>query len=155
MDLRIAPATPDDLAYIGARLREADRIELGLLPEQDGVPVLQEAAQGARWAHVAHVDGEPAVAYGVSPIVGRERWGAPWLLATAKAKRLRRQLLTVAPAEVELMLAGFPFLTNAVHDRHHDAIRWLIWLGFTIGFDQPQRRGNLTFLPFWKGNPYV
>ncbi|GAB2493922.1 hypothetical protein [Arenimonas alkanexedens] len=155
MDVRIQPATTDALAYIGQRLRRADRIELGLGKNEDGVHVLLESAEAARWCHVAHVDGVPAAVYGVNPHGQNPRWGAPWLLATDEARRLRRELLTHSVPEVELMLAGFPFLINIVHDRHHAAIRWLIWLGFTVAFDQPQRRGGLTFLPFWMGNQYV
>lgn len=154
MSLVIAPATVDSLTYIGRNLRAADCVELGLPPGADAAHVLLEAAESARWCHVGHVDGVPTAAYGVNPIEGRN-WGSPWLLATAGARRLRRPLLTVAPGEVELMLAGFPFLTNAVHDRHHEAIRWLIWLGFRIDFEHPERRGTRTFLPFWKGNPHV
>ena len=155
MSLVIAPATVDSMTYIGRNLRAADCVELGLPSGADAAHVLLEAAESARWCHVASVDGVPTAAYGVNPIEGRPGWGSPWLLATPGARRLRRPLLTVAPAEVELMLAGFPFLTNAVHDRHREAIRWLIWLGFTIGFDQPQQRDGRTFLPFWKGNPHV
>lgn len=155
MSLAIAPATVDSLTYIGRRLRVADCVELDLAPGADATHVLLEAGEGARWCHVASVDGVPTAAYGVNPIDGRTSWGSPWLLATPNLRLLRRPLLTIAPAEVDLMLAGFPFLLNAVHDRHHDAIRWLMWLGFTIGFDQPERRGDRTFLPFWKGNPHV
>jgi len=155
VNVRIAPATIDDLAYIGQRLRRADRVELGLDERDDGVPVLLRSAEGARWCHVARIDGEPVAAYGVNPIEGRERWGSPWLLATSEARRLRRDFVRQSRTEVELMRAGFPFLYNAVHDQHHASIAWLIWLGFTIGFDRPEQRHGLTFLPFWMGNPYV
>lgn len=155
MNLRIAPATVDDLAFIGQRLRRADRVELNLGDDEDGVHVLLRSAENARWCHVARIDGEPVLAYGVNAIEDKPRWGSPWLLATTQARRLRRQLVTESRGEIELMLAGFPFLYNAVHDQHHASITWLMWLGFTIGFDQPQQRHGLTFLPFWMGNPYV
>lgn len=155
MNVRIAPATLDDLAYIGLRLRAADRHELGLGANEDGVHILLGSAESARWCHVARIDGEPVLAYGVNAIQDKPRWGSPWLLATKQARRLRRQFVTQSRDEVALMLAGFPFLYNTVHDRHRAAIEWLMWLGFHIGFDQPQQRHGLTFLPFWKGNPHV
>lgn len=154
MDVRILPATLDDLAFVGRRLRLADRIELGL-GDEDGTHLLIESAEGARWCNAVHVDGEPAVIYGVTPFVGKPRWGCPWLLATDKASKLRRAFVTHSKAEVELMLAGFPFLHNLVHDRHEDAIRWLIWLGFYLDFANPVTRHGLTFIPFWKGDSRV
>ncbi len=151
MRLRIRPAKPADLRYIGRRLRPADRVELGLADGEDGTPVLFESAAGARWVHVARIGNEPVVVYGVNPSTSNPRWGVPWLLATPHASRLSRAFARFAPAEVDLMHAAFPFLHNRVHGRHHAAIEWLMRLGFVIDFERPDG----DFLNFWRGNPYV
>ena len=46
------------------------------------------------------------------------------------------------------MLREFPVLRNVVDARNTVSIRWLVWLGFTIGTPQPMGVRGLPFIPF-------
>ena len=153
--VQIVPATLAHAQHIARHLRAADRAELMTSAPARLTQTLIEAISVSRWAHVALLDGTPVLAYGVSPSEANPRWGVPWLLGTEDMKRIRKSFIRECRSEVELMEAGFSFLYNRVHDKNALAIRWLMWLGFTIDFERPAKVRGETFLNFYRGNPHV
>jgi hypothetical protein len=153
--VQIVPATPAHAQHIARNLREADKAELMTTAPAKLIGILMEAITVSRWAHVALVDGEPVLAYGVSPHEANPNWGVPWLLGTDGMRRIRKQFIQTCRGEVELMETRFTFLFNRVHDRNALAIKWLMWLGFTIDFARPVQVRGRTFLNFYRGNPHV
>jgi hypothetical protein len=77
--------------------------------------------------------------FGVAPVSILSDVAAPWLLATPLLGVHRRTLIAVARAYVAQMLGEYPVLTNYVDDRNAPSIRFLRWLGFSIG--EPERFG--------------
>lgn len=154
--VRLTAALPEDLDFVGEHLRAADRLECGLVTGQSGIGLVRDSAERSRWCHVARLHGEPFAVWGVVPYAENPRWAAPWLLATEAIVTQRRAVAAWGPAEVELMLAGFPYLTNYVHDRNQAAIAWLMRLGFHFDFSAAvTRHGAQRHLPFFRGLPYV
>lgn len=135
------PASDLALRYIGAHLRQQDRVELSVTcPGQDVTDVLLRSRRDSRWATVVKVDGLPAIVYGVAP-TSDPRVGSPWMLATPDLRRIRKFFIQHGGLEVRLMQQTFPVLWNRVHKGNTCAIRWLESLGFTIHRDKP--RGDL------------
>lgn len=153
--IQIVPATDEHARAIAARLREADKIELGEHAPERLLDILLDAVRVSRWANAALLDGAPVLVYGVSQHKKNSKWGVPWLLGTDGIEHIRRRFVRDSQGEVDLMLARFSFLFNQVHDRNQLCIRWLMWLGFCIDFEHPVTHRGQTFLNFYRGNPHV
>jgi hypothetical protein len=134
-------------------LRAADREEIDALTGRDPGAVLAEsvARSSSAWAGVA--DGELVCLFGVVPLTLGGMTGVPWLLGSDAVTRYGRPFLRRNRAWVREMLREFPVLRNAVDARNTVSIRWLRWLGFTLGTAQPMGVRGLPFIPFAMSAP--
>lgn len=143
------PATLEDALAVAANLRDADRAELAV--SRPGEPldkILAECFHDSRWCTAVDVDGAIALVYGVAP-TPKLGIGAPWMLGTPRMHQADRDFIRACKPEVELMLASFSLLLNAVHRDNVVVLRWLKWLGFTVMDKHPLGR-NGELLPFFK-----
>jgi len=80
--------------------------------------------------YIAVKDGKAMAAFGISTHGDLNEVGVPWLLATPEIKSISREFLRTSKQFVERWILYHDVLTNAVDLRHHEAHRWLLWLGF-------------------------
>lgn len=126
------PATEDDARELAPMLRAEDRSEvmaLGLDP-LDG---LLQSLAGASEAWTWRDEGRIVCMAGVAPLSLIGRTGVPWLLGSALVAAHRRAFMVETRNTVARWLTMFDVLRNVVDARYSAAIRWLRWLGFTIG----------------------
>tara|TARA_R110000868_G_scaffold411706_1_gene707820 strand:- start:40797 stop:41246 length:450 start_codon:yes stop_codon:yes gene_type:complete len=138
--ITMLPATDDDARELAPLLRPEDRAEvlaLGLEP----VDGLLQSLAGAREAWTWRDDGRIICMAGVSPLSLIGSTGIPWLLGSPLVADHRRDFLVETRRMVAHWLTLFPVLRNVVDARYEAAIRWLHWLGFTIGDPFPLGRG--------------
>jgi RimJ/RimL family protein N-acetyltransferase len=144
--VEIRPATAADaLALV---LRRADREEVEALTGRDPHEALVASVErsAAAWAGLA--DGELVCLFGIVPMTLVGVTGIPWLLGAESVTRYGRPFLRRNRAWLREMLREFPVLRNVVDARNTVSIRWLEWLGFTLGAPQPMGARGLPFIPF-------
>lgn len=149
--VEIRPATVEDaLALV---LRQADREEVEALTGRDAREALVESVvrSAAAWAGLAN--GELVCLFGVVPMSLVGVTGIPWLLGSDAVTRYGRPFLRRNRAYLREMLREFPVLRNVVDARNTVSIRWLEWLGFTLGTPQPMGVCGLPFIPFEMSAP--
>jgi hypothetical protein len=149
--VEIRPATAADaLALV---LRKADRDEVEALTGRDPREALVASVErsASAWAGVA--DGELVCLFGVVPVSLVGVTGIPWLLGSEFVMRYGRPFLRRNRAWLREMLREFPVLRNVVDARNTVSIRWLGWLGFTLGAPQPMGVRGLPFIPFEMSAP--
>jgi hypothetical protein len=149
--VEIRPATVEDaLALV---LRQADREEVEALTGRDAREALVESVvrSAAAWAGLAN--GELVCLFGVVPVSLVGVTGIPWLLGSDAVTRYGRPFLRRNRAYLREMLREFPVLRNVVDARNTVSIRWLEWLGFTLGTPQPMGVCGLPFIPFEMSAP--
>lgn len=144
--IEIRPATLDDARRLV--LRRADREEIDALTGGDPQEALAEsvARSASAWAGLA--DGALVCLFGVVPASPAGNAGIPWLLGADSVAAYGRPFLRRNRAYVRAMLRDFPVLANVVDARNAVSIRWLRWLGFTLGTPTPMGVRGLPFIPF-------
>lgn len=139
------------IAEIAARCRPADVAELWASDRSTPAEALQKGLDTASAAWTGVVDGEPICMFGVTPwsILGAA--GAPWMIGTTLIKPNARPFLKESRRALEAMKEPYDLLLNFVDARHHEAVRWLRWLGFTIQEPVPYGPDGMPFHPFeWR-----
>jgi hypothetical protein len=149
--VEIRPATLDDARTLV--LRRADRAEIEALTGRDPRAVLIESVERSASAWAGLADGELVCLFGVVPMSLAGVTGIPWLLGSDAVAAYGRQFLRCNRAWLGEMLRDFPLLTNVVDARNTVSIRWLRWLGFTLGTPQPMGVQGLPFIPFEMSAP--
>jgi hypothetical protein len=149
--VEIRPATLADARTLV--LRRADRAEIEALTGRDPRAVLIESVERSASAWPGLADGELVCLFGVVPMSLAGVTGIPWLLGSDAVAAYSRQFLRRNRAWLGEMLRDFPLLTNVVDARNTVSIRWLRWLGFTLGTPQPMGVRGLPFIPFEMSAP--
>lgn len=133
----------EDIAYVAARLREADRretIALGLRPEL----ALELSAASSDFVWTGLIDDEPSLIFGCSQGVLSD-CGEVWALGTDKCSRYPREMLLYGRRKLREMLEIYPVLENHCDARYEAALRWLPRIGFTVGKPEPYGMNNAPF----------
>ena len=143
----VVAASADHIRPLVEAMRQQERDEiaaLGFAPLEG----MQWAFGRAVLAWTGMADGEPACMFGVNApsFVSREGW--PWLLSTDGILAHQHARLRRNREILPLMLAAFPVLRDMVDARNTVSIRWLRWLGFTIGEPVPWGMPGELFHPF-------
>ncbi|MBS0520512.1 MAG: hypothetical protein JSR90_17585 [Proteobacteria bacterium] len=141
--IEIVPATlahaeaielrPDDAAEVAA---------LGVTPQE----ALRVCLARALWAETYLADGEVVamVGLGLSSMLGG--YGVPWLLTGPACEHHKRRFMIESRRQVARMRATILPLINFVHADYRRAVRWLVWLGFTL--DAPVMLNGAPFRRF-------
>lgn len=139
-EYEIRPARPEDIDYIAAHMRKADREEVLASHDQSPHEALAYSLQRSDWACTGLADGVPGVMWGVGTVNILCGIGAPWLLGTDAVGDHYRQFLRHSVEWKLRMLREYNILRNVVDDRNVVSKRWLRWLGFSLG--EPFRIGK-------------
>jgi len=131
MDIKIVPATRENLALVAAGMRTDDQQECwrnGYTPEA----AVLWSAKDSNLNAVCMVNGAPLGAYGLNtkkdPVIGY-----PWVLTTALVEDYKKTFMRASQEIVADMLSRRPILQLYVDAKHYRALRWAQWLGFKIG----------------------
>lgn len=127
MATEIRRATPADIEYISAHLRERDRAEIWASHRRRPEELPQVCSQVDVYAWV--VDGVPVVMFGCN---AEGSVGVPWLLATDDINFHSVSFLRQARRICRDWLKQYGMLTNYVHADNEQCILWLISLGFAF-----------------------
>lgn len=144
--IEIRPATVADAHALV--LRAADRAEVEALTGREPREALVASVERSASAWAGYADGELVCLFGVVPMTLVGVTGVPWLLGADAVTRYGRPFLRRNRLYVREMLRAFPVLRNVVYARNTVSIRWLAWLGFTLGTPQPMGVRGLPFIPF-------
>jgi hypothetical protein len=146
--LDFRPSLPTDALELGPRLTPEDRREVEAMSNLDPRMALMEGLVWSAETWTARIDGEVACMWGVrqADVLG---WtGVPWMLGSEAVAANASTLLRQSRLIVDRWRGMYPVLRNMVDARHHRSIRWLRWLGFTIGDARPMGFAGLPFHPF-------
>lgn len=142
--LSIRPATPEDAAWIGANLREADETEVRTSSGGDPKDVLLRSLELSRECYVAswRDSEQPCVIFGVSDDPTCEGLGIVWLLATDEIRKSPLEVFKLAHGWLEYMSRHYPLgLHNIADERNTLHIRWCLLMGFKP-LDAVEHRGH-------------
>jgi hypothetical protein len=143
----IRRATPADIEYISAHLRERDKAEIWASHRRRPEELPQVCSQVEVYAWV--VDDVPVVMFGCND----EGVGVPWLLATDAINFHSVAFLRQARRICWDWLIQYRTLVNYVHADNEQCILWLISLGFA--FPESAMINGQKFLRFEKRWQYV
>ncbi|RAU21077.1 hypothetical protein CU669_15080 [Paramagnetospirillum kuznetsovii] len=149
MKIEVVTAEAWHIPYIVVGMREADRDEVWASSHALPIDALERSLSASTMAWTGMVDGIPVCMFGVAPrslLDGRV--GAPWMLGTYEVERHSKAFLRRNKAYVAQMLEAYPVLENHVDVRHGISIKWLQWLGFTIGPVAPHGPDDMPFHKF-------
>lgn len=147
-NLILRPATPDDCAELALTMRQADRTEIALGGASSAYDALMRGVvNSATPQALVNAVGEVIGIGGVVQLA--PDLGSPWLLASDGLVAVKWPFLRECRGRLMEVHAAFPRLYNTVWEGNHVHIRWLKWLGFTVGEASSHRP---HFLPFWKNN---
>lgn len=146
--IQIVPATMEHARRIDLRPGDRREIEaLGLtMPEAFAISTARDV-----WSETYVIDGEIAAMVGLAANSILGGWGSPWLVTGTPVDRHARLFLKETRAGVERMTAQFPRLSNYVHAEYTQTVRWLRWLGFSIGAPEPKGPLGAPFRLFSMG----
>lgn len=128
----VVPARAIHIRRIARLMRAADQDEVRALGRTPfGAMALSLRKSKRAWTIIA--DGRPIAMFGVGDVNILAGVGSPWMLGTDDLPRHATIFLRNCAYWVGQLLEGYTVLRNCVDDRNTLSIRWLKWLGFTIG----------------------
>lgn len=137
------PARVRHVRRFVSHLREADQREALALDGRPAILHLLEAVSlPSSNAFTVFYDNVPCGIFGV--IEEAPEIGNPWMVGTPLLFK-EREAFRISREVVDQMNWRYPLLRNAIHARNSVHIRWLEWMGFTIG---KPFRSSLTGEPF-------
>lgn len=145
-DLRLVPATAEHAKAIAPLLRAADLDEIRIMFGPDPAEML---AHGVEWSSEAYAALEDGVPFAIGGIVPRDMIGgraSPWMLGTPGVGRNPRWFLRMSRERLAAAMETYWILENFCDARYAASIRWLRWLGFTLG--EPVLHGGHRLVPF-------
>lgn len=138
--------TAADIEAIAACARQADVDEMQACAGASVAECLRQGLEQSLRVWVIESEGLPLAACGDTMAgIGT---GVPWMVTTDHILSNRRGFLRASRAVVGDALKRHHQLINYVDARNTDAIRWLAWLGFTIGDPVPYGVRGLPFHQF-------
>lgn len=146
----IVPAEPWHVEAVALNARPADEAELWAIARATPAQCLRYGLRTSAFAYTGLLDGVPVCVFGASPFSILSGIGVPWMVGTTHldSHRAQRELLRHARPCLDAMSHSFPTLGNVVDARNTAAIRWIRWLGFTLGEPMPMGPDKLPFIPF-------
>lgn len=139
--ITVLPATEEDAGELAPLLRSEDRAEVLALGVDLFYGLLQSvAASRETWTY--RDDGQIICMAGVAPLSLIGSTGIPWLLGSPLVAIHRRAFMVETRRTVARWLTMFDVLRNVVDAQYEAAVRWLRWLGFTIGEPFPLANGR-------------
>lgn len=147
-NLRIRPATPEDVVALAPRLRAADLQEIAARSGRRPEDVLLDGVTKSRECYAAELaSGEVIALFGVGD-TPEPRLGGVWLLGSDAIFSVRLTFLRHSLRWVRALSRGYDLLGNFVDERNTVHIAWLRWLGFRFLRRLPLGVNKEPFLEF-------
>lgn len=146
--IQVRRMTLADIEIIAATARQADRDEI---EEGCGQSIASALTLGLRSSVAPMViawGNTPLAALGDTSYSPGAGIGIPWLISTKAIEKHPLAFLRVCRPLVAQMIGRHQILINYIDARNHNAIRWLEWLGFSIGSPTPYGPKQLLFRQF-------
>lgn len=150
----------NEVTFVRAEIEHADALAAVLRPEdlaelragghQDARALLLEALRVSDAAYAGIADREVAALFGAAPGPLPEV-GIAWCLTGRAFPRHAKAFAKHAPWALELLFGSRHAVVNAVDARYAAALRWVRWLGFTVGEPVPVPSSGLPFHPIYLG----
>lgn len=144
----IVPATLEHVERMAPHMRDCDRREIWASSRQRPEDSLRHGVLSSTEAWTGLIDDEIACLFGVVPQSLMGGSGYVWMLATPLIEQHQILFLRRCRPVVKRMMSNFTYLHNYVDERNTSAIRWLQWLGFTMGEPEPYGVMQLPFRHF-------
>lgn len=151
MTPRLVTATFAHADQMAPLLRPADVAEINIMFGADPAEMLRHGIEQSSHAYAAIEGGVPFAIGGIVPVNLMAGTGAPWMLGTPGVGRNPRWFLKTSRESLAAAFETYVALENLCDARYAASIRWLRWLGFTIG--APVLHGDHSFLPFSMRRP--
>lgn len=148
MRYSMVPTTPEHVAYVAERMRQADVDEVRASANLGPLEALEVSVRVSDPALTGLLDGEPVCIFGVASRSLLSDAGVPWMLGTGGVERHAAGFLRRSRKVVAGWLDRFDTLENFVDSRNTKSIAWLRWLGFTIHPPQPHGPFKVPFHHF-------
>ena len=120
---RMERITPWAIATLAQRMDPADRARF----DGDAAATIRQAAAGCVHSFAGIIDNLPAFVGGLMAD------GRVWMVSTPDVAKARKFYLRATRAETERMQTISPVLWTYVDARYPRSLRWLAWLGFSVG----------------------
>lgn len=134
---QIVTATRTHALMMAPNMRAAEAREVmdsdGLTPAQALIHEIDRSSVAWSWI----VDGEVACMFGIVSPNFLDLTAYPWFLTTPLVEKHSRQFARACKTLLPELLAAHPKLVGMVDARHVLSVRWLQWLGATLGEPQP------------------
>jgi len=144
----IVPATVEHARAMAPRMRKEDAAEVWASLHAGPLEALEISLSWSLFAWTWMVGGEPAAMFGIGTADVMGTTGIPWLLSTDAVERFSTTFLRGCKRNLRTLLRTFPHIENYVDARYTRCIRWLEWLGFSIGEPVPFGKEGLPFRHF-------
>lgn len=145
----IRPATIEDCADLAPRMRQSDVDEVMASDGLSPLSALEIAFKASSEAWAGLIDGVVVCMFGVCPVSLLSGDGSPWMLGSDDIEQHQKLFLRRCRPVVAGMAQSYKSLHNHVDCRNETSIRWLKWLGFTMGEPEPYGIFGLPFRRFW------
>ena len=144
-------ATAKDAIIIARNLRREDALEAEALAGVSPSVLMKKSFSNSMESWVWVKDDEPGAIWGVAmdSIIGGT--AQIWLVSTPVVDRYPIEFLRSSRKVLEVLQTRYPVLENWVDARYVKCIRWLEWLGFTMGEAEPFGVQGLPFHKFRLG----
>lgn len=146
--IEIRPPVLDDVDYIAAHMREADRREVWASSMATPAEALARSLDRSDMVWTGLMDGRPAAMFGTGPLTVLGSGASAWLLGTPEIAKIPRFFLTESRVYVDMMLKVHGTLMNFVDIRNRATLSWLGRLGAVFGEPQPYGMFGRPFVPF-------
>ena len=132
--IEILPATEALAIELAALMTDSDRVDLERLSGTSAADALAHGVRASEYAFCAVEDGKPLAMGGAIPQgTLLTSSGFVWLVTQPEAMRKPIAFLRHARRQTAIMRERFLILRN--YERVHETkgLKWLQWLGFTLG----------------------
>ena len=147
--LTIEKFKEEHVAPVLADFRQSDKDEVWASSRQTPEEALVTSIEASpSYCNTFLWDGVAVAIFGVAP---HGDWGIPWLLATESIGGWGKEFLPMSKVAADEMLELYPQQSNYVDSRNEKSIKWLEYIGYTIGGTEDTCVLNgETFYRFWR-----
>ncbi len=147
----IVPITRQYASDVIMDMRDADAEEVWAMARVGPYDAVMQSWKASALRNAAGlVNGKAVCVFGVGAPSVLSDEGAPWLLGTRALEQHARPFFRLSQGWMTETKQQYRVLANFVSAENVKSIRWLRWLGFTIGAHPAMFRG-VKFYPFaWR-----
>lgn len=142
---RTIPATMKHIADMWPHMRMADQEEIWSMAHMSPLRALTDSVKHSPDAMTGLADETILCMFGVARQSALSMEGCPWLLTTDAVGQHGYAFAKISRDWITKLRGQYSYLSNFVDSRHHEAVKWLRWLGFTIHDAKPFGPDNIPF----------